>query len=131
MKLKLINCLLLLTISSACGRFYEKEYVYIPPSSEDGRKCILQCRDRQQNCENIANKAYQECLRNMEQVSMIKYNIDLNSQQISKTSNERNITEQCHNQINQEACQQGYNDCYVNKCGGQIEANRFSSVSVN
>ena len=128
-KTKLINCLLLITIS-ACGRYYNHEYTYMPPEGPEARECILACNDQQERCEKIANKAYQECLRTLEQTSMLNYSIDLNNNQISKTSNERNILEQCHPNDNHKQCTQDYNLCYKN-CGGKVEPNNYSSVNVD
>lgn len=130
MRLKLTILLLLTTtFISSCGRFYQKDYVYIPPDSQDGRQCILQCRDLQHICENVANKAYQECLRNMQRLSTVNYNINLDTKEITKTNIDRNTEQQCLHQANHETCTKQYNDCYL-KCGGEIEANRYSKVQV-
>lgn len=132
MRLKLT--ILLLSIStttfiSSCGSFYQKDYVYIPPDSQDGRQCILQCRDLQHICENIANKSYQECLRNMQRLSTVNYNINLDTKEITKTNIDSNIEQKCLHQANHETCTKQYNDCYL-KCGGEIEPNRYSKVQV-
>lgn len=127
--LKIIVLLLTTIFTSSCGRFYQKSYLYTPPDSQDGRKCILQCRELQQNCENIANKAYQECLRSMQRLSMVNYKINLDSKEITNAKISHNIENQCSNRANHEACETEYNNCYL-KCGGEIEPNRYSKVQV-
>jgi hypothetical protein len=122
--------LLLLVVTSSCGRYYQKEYLYTPPTEPAERECVLSCRNNLQQCENSVNKAYQECLRNIEQTSMLNYSIDLNSNKISKTSNNRNTLEQCHSYNNHTKCQSAYNACYIN-CGGKVESNNYSIVNIN
>ena len=128
-KKNLINCLLLLTVSS-CSRYYNNEYMYTPPEDATARQCILICRKNLQSCENIGNKAYQECLRNIEQTSMLNYSIDLNTAQVTKNTNNLNIIEQCHPSDNNKQCTQDYNVCYKN-CGGKVEPNNYSLVNVD
>ncbi len=126
--MKIRNYLLLLTLT-ACNNYYEHEYVYIPPEGAPARECILACNSKLQDCKKVANKAYQECLRNAEQSSMLNYNIDLNNKQISKINEERDVIEQCHTN-SQDKCQQDYNSCYSD-CGGKVEQNNYSSVNTN
>lgn len=115
----------LLTMNS-CNSFYNQEYIYFPPNDPKSRECILDCQFNRENCNNLSNKSYQECLREVEKASMLNYNINLNDNQTSITTKNSRTIEQC--QAYTKACQQGYNDCYI-ACGGKIEMNDYSNVS--
>jgi hypothetical protein len=124
-KMKFIFLILMSTTITSCNSFYNNQYVYLPPSQPEARECILACRNAKQECDDSANKAYQECLRQAERSSMLNYTINLNNQQTSVTTKDRHNIEQCR--FYSKACEQSYNDCYVN-CGGKVEANDYSTV---
>jgi hypothetical protein len=120
-----VGCLLLLLFTANCSN-YQKDYIYIPPGTEEARECILACKAARQDCNNIASKSYQECLREADRTSMLNYNIDLNTRETSLNT-KRNLTlEECRHFSQQ--CQASYNKCYA-ECGGKVEPNFYSNVS--
>ena len=123
--LLIAGCLLLLLFTANC-RHYQKDYIYMPPDHEEARECINACKIAREDCDKMANKSYQECLREADRTSMLNYNIDLNTQNTSVTTKDMLTFEECRNFSKQ--CQAGYNQCYTS-CGGKVEPTIYSNVS--
>lgn len=90
------------------------QYDYIAPTSIEGRSCVAQCKVSQQQCQNWAALAYQQCLT-VYQVSIANYNACRGG---SKRS--RCITPIPCSGGDAFSCNRGYDACFT-ACGGEIK----------
>lgn len=116
LRLKFIICAIV-TLLSACGPRYK--YVYTPPNSAEGRVCIAQCMNSQQQCWYFNQISYQQCL-NHRNYAMQNYYQCRNNAPTKETRNNCFVPPACFGPNNY-YCEEGYRSCYQ-ACGGRVDA---------
>ncbi|XCN73024.1 MAG: hypothetical protein Q3M24_22570 [Candidatus Electrothrix aestuarii] len=53
--------LLILISLSACGPMYKTEYILEPPTSQQGKVCVMQCEQNRSQCKNNLQLAQKDC----------------------------------------------------------------------
>jgi hypothetical protein len=108
---------LALTIGlTGCGPRYL--YTYTPPTTPEGRVCIMQCLNSQQQCSNYNQNLYQQC-QNNRNWAMQNYNQCQQNAPDKKSRNHCMAPPACY-APSPYNCEENYRACYQT-CGGQVE----------
>jgi hypothetical protein len=95
------------------------QYVYTPPTTPEGRNCITQCLNNQQQCRFFKQSQYQEC-QNRYNYEMQMYN---NCRSHAHDKHEQRnclYPPACYSPSNYD-CDEQFRSCYQ-ICGGQVQA---------
>ena len=99
-----------------CGPHYQ--YAYTPPVSPEGRVCISQCLNGQQQCWNFNQNAYQQCENNRSWAMQNYYQCQDNAPD-KKSRNRCMLPPACYSPSTYQ-CDENYRAC-SQACGGRVE----------
>ena len=125
---RIVQCVCILvgiTLLSACGPIYNTSYQYHPPTSLQGRQCIVQCSRTKEACQHHCNSDVNQCRSLAMQQANFDYNAYVNARNVRREPVERDLNSfynpsQCNTSCN---CEPEFNNCYT-LCGGHIETIR-------
>jgi len=105
-----------LAVLTGCSPRYH--YVYTPPDSAEGRLCVNQCLNSQQQCETLNQNAYQQC-QNNRNWAMQSYNQCLAYAPNKKARKNCSYPPTCSSPSSGQ-CETNYRSCYQS-CGGRVD----------
>lgn len=74
---KLISVIFFIGIIYSCSPRYEIAYIYNPPSTEEGKKCVEKCKIERIKCNNICAKKRNRCYKEAIEVGKKIYKLKL------------------------------------------------------
>lgn len=127
--MKLLSGLMLLIgilCLSACGPVYKTEYKYVPPKSDNGKQCAVQCVESKAYCQQGCQARESQCraLAHREaihQFRQYKHEQLAHGKPIKKSERDFEYTSQCNQSC---GCDDMFNMCYQT-CGGVIKENKI------
>ena len=99
----------LLGLQLGCAPVYRTFYSFTPPTSSEGKMCVMQCENTKVQCEQIADMKAENCRRDA------RSELDKCKAEGSKYCPEQAC------EANYAKCNERYNSCY-SVCGGRVEA---------
>lgn len=110
---------------SACGPVYKTDYQYVPPKSNNGKLCAVQCTESKAYCKQACNARKSQCLSLARREAMHQYRLYKDQQleygkPVKKSPSDFEYSSQCEQSC---GCNDMFNLCYQT-CGGVIKENK-------
>lgn len=114
--------LLFVLLLSACGPIYQTTYGYIPPKSNIGKMCAMQCQQTKMLCQQLSQSGQDNCRNNARQQAMFDYQSYKHERRQAGKSIDKDLNDfyndfGCSRDTSN--CDQAYNSCF-STCGGQV-----------
>lgn len=106
---------------TGCGASYYQKYTYTPPSVPGSERCIAQCWQGRNSCEQICALKNPTCAAEARTDALTRYNDYLRQRRaknlpVTKSLKDFQRTAQCRHSCN---CVPAFNMCY-SACGGIV-----------
>lgn len=108
-------------VLSGCGASYYRKYTYTPPSAPGSERCIAQCWQGRNSCQQFCALKNPTCAAEAKQDANTRYNDYTRKQHakglpVTKTLKDFQRTAQCRHSCH---CVPAFNTCY-SACGGYV-----------
>jgi hypothetical protein len=117
----------------ACDPVYRTAYTFTPPTTEQGKICMLQCEQIKQSCYTNCKLDSQMCLQEARREASIlfrEYVIAMKEAgaEIIKTREDFYDPQFCGYQVCSNRCDASHRACYP-VCGGQVQAYTYCAAN--
>lgn len=111
---------------SACGPIYQTSYDYIPPKSQNGKMCLMQCQQSKMLCQQSCDLKQQACRADAQRNATFAYENYRQQQEnqhqpINKTVQDFYSDFECSRSSC--TCEDDYRTCFTT-CGGKVLAHQ-------
>lgn len=125
-KLSWIFIIVTTLIMAGCGPLYETSYSFAPPSTSQGKMCVLQCQQSKTLCQRLCTSDNSNCKLRARSDAQFQYEQYVSAQTaarqpVTKTLNDfynpfQCLPKSCH-------CAADYRSCFQ-LCGGDVTEQR-------
>lgn len=118
---RLIAFFMMALVLSGCGGSYYQKYNYTPPTAPGSERCIAQCWQGRNSCEQICSLKNPRCAAEARVDAQTRYSDYVRQRQakglpVTKSLKDFQRTAQCFHSCN---CIPAFNTCY-SACGGYV-----------
>jgi hypothetical protein len=111
-----------LYLLSGCAPVYQTTYSYVPPKSDTGRMCAMQCQQTRMMCQQLCESRKETCRSNARQQALFDYESYKHQRRARGKSVDRDV-ESFYDDFQCDdipcGCDESYNSCFA-VCGGQV-----------